>query len=166
MLKKAVFTGSVIAGLAMAQPAAAQSYPPVYTLGENDDADLLACGMNYSNAINRANETLRRAGVPLGTEDMAVSQRSLALYINLNISPIVYDDGEDAGSCYGGVNVSLASYSFVTEPVTDTRRFAALTFCQDGFTFTLTRGALRREVERQIDEKVRGCLSEWLSSAE
>ncbi|VVT06614.1 hypothetical protein [Erythrobacter sp. EC-HK427] len=165
-VKTAVFAGLAMAGAALAQPAAAQAYPPVYTLGENDDADLIRCGIRYADAINQANNTLRANRVPMGTEDMAVTQRALALYLNLNISPIVYDDGEDSGSCYGGVTISLQSYSFVDEPVTGTRRFAALTFCQDGFTFTLTRNALRREVERQIEEKVNGCLAEWRASAE
>lgn len=165
-LKTAAFAGLAMAGAALAQPAAAQAYPPVYTLGENDDADLLRCGINYANAISRANNTLRANGVPMGTEDMAVTQRALALYINLNISPIVYDDGEDSGSCYGGITVSLSSYAFVDEPVSGTRRFAALTFCQDGFTFTLDRNVLRSQVEAEIADKVTNCLAEWRSSAE
>lgn len=165
-LNTAAFAGLAMAGLACAQPAAAQANPPVYTLGENDDADLLRCGMNYSGAINRANNTLRAAGFPLATEDMAVTQRALALYINLNIAPIIYDDGEQSDSCYGAVTVSLASYAFVTEPVTDTRRFAALTFCQEGFTFALDRNVLRTDVENEIEQKVRTCLSEWRASAE
>lgn len=152
--------------IANAQPASAQSFPPIYTLGETDTADLRGCNMSYAAAINRANATLRDYDIPMGTEQQATSQRALALYINLNIRPISYDDGDDSGSCYGGVNVTLSSYAFVTEPVTNTRRFASLAFCDEGFTFTLDRSSLRAEVERQIEQKVVACLQAWLSSAE
>ncbi|QZH75790.1 MAG: hypothetical protein JY451_04155 [Erythrobacter sp.] len=158
----------VAGGLLAAAPALAQkaaAYPPVYVLGEEDDADLLSCGTSYGQVLRAASNAFTAAGVPIGTEQMALDQQALTFYINLNIAPIVFDDGEDAGSCYGAVNVRLSSYAFLTEPVTGTSRFATLAFCMDGFSFTLTRSSLRRSVDQQVTEKVQACLAEWNGSA-
>ncbi len=170
MKYRAILSAAIMAGgLLAAQPALAQkaqAYPAVFVLGEEDDAELLSCGTSYAQVMRTASDAFSAAGAPVGTEQMALEQQALTFYINLNIAPIVFDDGEDTGSCYGAVNVRLSSYSFVAEPVTGTSRFATLAFCMDGFTFTLTRSSLRRSVDQQVIEKVQGCLNEWNGSRE
>lgn len=164
-----LFVAAAVAGICTAQPAYAQksqAIPPIYLLGEDDDADLLGCGTSYSTVLDAAGDALGAAGVSLGTETQALEQRALTMYINLNISPIVYDDGEDTGSCYGSVNLRLSSYDIIVEPVTRTNRFATINFCMDGFTFTLSRSSLRSAVNDEVQQKIAGCLQEWLASAE
>lgn len=163
----AIFAGFI--GVIAAQPAAAQkttaNYPPVFVLGEEDDDGLISCGLTYAAAIDRIRSRLNAAGVPVGTEEQAVTQQALTFYVNLNVAPIIMD-GEDAGSCYGGVNVHLASYAVLDEPVSGDSRFAMLAFCIDGFTFTLSRNSLRRSILNELDTKVTYCLNEWNSSRE
>lgn len=171
MIRKTFSLSAIAAvGMAGAQPALAQDktspVPPIYILGEDDTSELLSCGTSYANVMTAAQQQFQAAGVRMGTQDQSLGQQALTFYINLNISPIVYDDGSRTGSCYGAVNVRLSSYDILMEPVSGTRRFATLNFCADGFTFTLTEDSLRSFVNDEVRGKVSFCLQEWLNSAE
>lgn len=141
--------------------ARAETMPPVWVVGEEDDAQLTRCGLSYASTIASVEAALRYNRVTLASKDDWMAERALRAYVNLNAFEIESVSGRSTGLCAVSIAFFVGTATHITNPVSQKRQWARVEFCTDGVLATWNLNNAQTTTNARLRDYVDACVSKY-----
>lgn len=135
-------------------PASARTIPPINVSGEDDDAEMRACGISHASAEAASEAALRYNRVQLASDDAYIKSKAINLYVNLNVINL-------GQNCVISLSLSLRSSGYALNPVTKERQWSSFIYCEKGAILSWQKSDARRKVSEKVTDFTNQCLREY-----
>ena len=132
--------------------------PPIYVMGENDDADMQACNVRYASAIATVEAALRFNRISIGSEQDYFAGKAIKAYTNINIM-------HQAQGCIINVEVTFKTHALIDNPVVHTKQWADIVFCSRAQLRTAAASLAQAGINGWLTGAVNECISEYAKAA-
>ncbi|MBO9517507.1 MAG: hypothetical protein J7493_05530 [Porphyrobacter sp.] len=149
----------------LAVPAYAQSsqVPPTHIMGEGDNPNLASCRVSYAPIIDAIAAEMKVIKVPPASRQQSIDGKALVMYVNANVSPLRFE-GKNTTTCTGYVALQLYVPRVMADPVSRKQRRTSLTYCNEGFNLTATRGEMQAEINEKVRYLAAQCINTYVQS--